>query len=183
MNRLDVDYKADAPKSDKWIKFLNQLLSEEDVMTLQEYMGYLLIPSTRAQKMLMIIGNGGEGKSRIGRVLYELMGNNNIVNGSISVLDNGSKARFSRVKLVGKMCMLDDDMDISALEKTDFLKQLISSEILLEIEPKGRPSFLQNCIHELSHSEIVPCHPFMTEAEDSFADRLFSRQNLFPRTE
>lgn len=141
MNRLDVDYKADAPKSDKWIEFLNQLLSEEDVMTLQEYMGYLLIPSTRAQKMLMIIGNGGEGKSRIGRVLYELMGNNNIVNGSISDLDNGSKARFSRVKLVGKMCMLDDDMDISALEKTDFLKQLISSEILLEIEPKGRPSF------------------------------------------
>lgn len=77
MNRLDIDYKADAPKSDKWIEFLNQLLSEEDVMTLQEYMGYLLIPSTRAQKMLMIIGNGGEGKSRIGRVLYELMGNNN----------------------------------------------------------------------------------------------------------
>lgn len=89
----------------------------------------------------MIIGNGGEGKSRVGKILYEIMGMRNAVTGSVSSLDNGNSARFNKVKLVGRLCMIDDDMDMSALEKTDFLKQLITAEISLEIEPKGSPSF------------------------------------------
>lgn len=120
---------------------MQELLNEQDVLTLQEYMGYLLIPSTRAQKMLMISGNGGEGKSRIGKVLFEIMGYKNAVSGSVSSLDNGTTARFSKVKLLGKLCTIDDDMDMSALEKTEFLKQLITAEIPLEIEPKGSHAF------------------------------------------
>ena len=45
--------------------FLDGLLIPEDILTLQEYLGYLLIPSTKAQKMLVMTGKGGEGKSRI----------------------------------------------------------------------------------------------------------------------
>ena len=141
MNRLGIEYRSDAPKPERWLKFVQELLNEQDVMTLQEYMGYLLIPSTRAQKMLMISGNGGEGKSRVGKVLFEIMGYKNSVSGSVSGLDNGAAARFNKVKLLGKLCMIDDDMDMSALEKTEFLKQLITAEIPMEIEPKGSPSF------------------------------------------
>ena len=141
MNRISAEYIPNAPKPEQWIKFLNQLLDENDILTLQEYMGYLLIPSTRSQKMLMIIGNGGEGKSRVGKVLHEIMGIRNAVSGSVASLDNGNSARFNKVKLIGRLCMIDDDMDMSALEKTDFLKQLISAETPLEIEPKGSTSF------------------------------------------
>ncbi len=140
-NRLGVEYLSDAPKPERWLRFVQELLNEQDVLTLQEYMGYLLIPSTRAQKMLMISGNGGEGKSRVGKVLFEIMGSKNAVSGSISSLDNGAAARFNKVKLLSKLCMIDDDMDMSALEKTEFLKQLITAEIPMEIEPKGSPSF------------------------------------------
>ncbi|SEH78178.1 putative DNA primase/helicase [Ruminococcus flavefaciens] len=141
LNRLDINYELDAPKPERWLSFVRELLNEQDVLTLQEYMGYLMIPSTRAQKMLMISGNGGEGKSRIGKVLFEIMGYKNSVSGSVSGLDNGAAARFNKVKLLGKLCMIDDDMDMSALEKTEFLKQLITAEIPMEIEPKGSPSF------------------------------------------
>ena len=41
---------------------------------IQEYLGYCLIPSTKAQAMLFLIGNGGEGKSRIGCVLRDIFG-------------------------------------------------------------------------------------------------------------
>lgn len=140
-NRLGVEYRSDAPKPKRWLRFVQELLNEQDVLTLQEYMGYLLIPSTRAQKMLMISGNGGEGKSRVGKVLFEIMGSKNAVSGSVSSLDNGAAARFNKVKLLSKLCMIDDDMDMSALEKTEFLKQLITAEIPMEIEPKGSPSF------------------------------------------
>ena len=141
INRLNVNYNSEPVYPKKWLKFLNELLEPTDILTLQEYMGYLLVPSTRAQKMIMISGSGGEGKSRIGKILFEIMGNKNAVSGSVSGLDNGASARFNKVKLVGRLCMIDDDMDMSALEKTDFLKQLITAEIPLEIEPKGQPAF------------------------------------------
>ena len=44
------------------------------ILTVQEYLGYLLIPSTKAQKMLVMTGKGGEGKSRIGLLLKKLFG-------------------------------------------------------------------------------------------------------------
>jgi putative DNA primase/helicase len=141
LNRLDIDYNPDVPKPERWISFVHELLGEQDVLTLQEYLGYMLIPSTRAQKMLMISGNGGEGKSRIGKVIFEIMGQKNAVSGSVTSLDNGASSRFNKVKLVGRLAMIDDDMDMSALAKTEFLKQLITAEIPLEIEPKGSPAF------------------------------------------
>jgi len=42
--------------------------------TLQEFLGYCLLPTTKGQKMLMLIGKGGEGKSRIGLVMRSLLG-------------------------------------------------------------------------------------------------------------
>ena len=52
----------------------SMMLDEADISTLQEYLGYCLIPSTKGQKMMLIVGKGGEGKSRIGLVLKRLMG-------------------------------------------------------------------------------------------------------------
>lgn len=60
-NRLPVRYNPDVCYPGVWISFLDQLLEVEDIFTLQEFIGYCLIPTTRAQKMLMIIGRGGEG--------------------------------------------------------------------------------------------------------------------------
>ena len=68
-NRLSVSYNPAAPKPLRWLQFLSELLEEDDILTLQEYLGYCLIPSTKGQKMLMLIGRGGEGKSRIGLIL------------------------------------------------------------------------------------------------------------------
>ena len=57
--RFPIRYNPDAGEPTKWLHFLNQLLHPEDIPTLQEYVGYCLIPSTAAQKMMVIKGNGG----------------------------------------------------------------------------------------------------------------------------
>ena len=74
MNRLPIAYVPEAPAPTRWLQFLNELLYEEDIPALQEYIGYCLLPVTKAQKMLLMVGKGGEGKSRIGLILRELFG-------------------------------------------------------------------------------------------------------------
>lgn len=49
-NRLAVAYNPDAPTPKKWLQFLSELLQPEDIPTLQEFLGYCLLPTTKGQK-------------------------------------------------------------------------------------------------------------------------------------
>ena len=106
-NRLPVRYDPKAASPDRWLTFLHELLDDADIPTLQEYLGYCLIPSTKGQKMMLIVGKGGEGKSRIGLVLKRLMGDA-ASNGSVQKVENN---RFARADLERRLLMIDDDMD------------------------------------------------------------------------
>ena len=137
-NRLPVVYTGDDAKvPENWMRFVNELLEPYDVDTLQEYMGYCLISSTAAQKMLLIIGNGGEGKSRIGVVMKEILGDN-MNNGSIPKLETNS---FAKADLEHKLLMVDDDMRIEQLPTTNSLKAVITAEGLMDLEKKGQQSY------------------------------------------
>ena len=107
-NRLPVRYDPKAASPDRWLTFLHELLDDADIPTLQEYLGYCLIPSTKGQKMMLIVGKGGEGKSRIGLVLKRLMGDA-ASNGSVQKVENN---RFARADLECRLLMIDDDMDM-----------------------------------------------------------------------
>ena len=137
-NRLPVDYTGVTAKApEHWMRFVNELLEPEDVKTLQEFMGYCMIPSTRAQKMLLIIGNGGEGKSRIGVVMRAILGDN-MNYGSIPKIETNS---FARADLEHKLLMVDDDMRMENLPTTNNLKTLITAEGPMDLEKKGVQSY------------------------------------------
>ena len=131
--RLPVDYNPQAPQPEGWLAFLNDLLEPEDILTLQEFMGYCLVPVNYAQKMLLIIGNGGEGKSRIGIVASHLFGSN-MVNGSLTKLE---KSPFARADLQHRLLMVDDDLQMEALTTTGIIKSVITAEQPLDLERKG----------------------------------------------
>ena len=105
-------------------------------MTLQEFMGYMLIPSTKAQKMMMIIGKGGEGKLRIGLMLRELLGNNMYA----CSLQKIETDKFARANLEFMLVDVDDDMDMTALPKTNYLKSIVTLEDRIDIERKKQQS-------------------------------------------
>ena len=136
-NRLSVSYRADAPAPEHWLRFLSELLEPEDIPALQEYLGYCLIPSTKGQKMMLIVGKGGEGKSRIGLVLKRLMGDA-ASNGSVQKVENN---RFARADLERRLLMIDDDMDMNALPKTNYIKTIVTAEAKLDLERKGVQSY------------------------------------------
>ena len=137
-NRLPAVYTgADAKDPENWTRFVHELLEPMDADTLQEYMGYCLISSTAAQKMLLIIGNGGEGKSRIGVVMKEILGDN-MNSGSIPKLETNS---FAKADLEHKLLMVDDDMRIEQLPTTNSLKAVITAEGLMDLEKKGQQSY------------------------------------------
>ena len=136
-NRLTVTYNPDAPTPKKWLQFLSELLQPEDIPTLQEFLGYCLLPTTKGQKMLMLIGKGGEGKSRIGLVMRSLLGDSMNTTSIQKVESN----RFSRADLENKLLMVDDDMDMSALPKTNYIKSIVTSECKMDMERKGVQSY------------------------------------------
>ena len=137
MNRLPISYNPDAPKPEKWLSFLEQLLYPEDIPTLQEYMGYCLIPSTKAQQMLFLIGNGGEGKSRIGLVMHALLGNN-MNTGSVAKIETSN---FARADQQFKYLLVDDDMKLEALPQTNHIKTIVTAELPMDLEKKGEQSY------------------------------------------
>ena len=136
-NRLPVRYDPKAATPDRWLTFLHELLDDADIPTLQEYLGYCLIPSTKGQKMMLIVGKGGEGKSRIGLVLKRLMGDA-ASNGSVQKVENN---RFARADLERRLLMIDDDMDMNALPKTNYIKTIVTAEAKLDLERKGVQSY------------------------------------------
>ena len=136
LNRLPVEYQPDAPAPTKWLEFLDGLLIPEDILTLQEYLGYLLIPSTKAQKMLVMTGKGGEGKSRIGLLLKKLFGEASHSESILRIETN----RFASANLEYKLVMVDDDLNMVALPETRNIKSIVTAEDRLCIERKNKQS-------------------------------------------
>jgi len=138
-NRLNAEYIPETPSPERFIQFLSDLLEADDITTLQEYLGYLLIPSTKGQAMLSIIGNGGEGKSVLGAIIKDIF-KNSMTEGSFRRIETD---RFFRANLKGKLVFVDDDLQLEALPSTGYIKSLITVQIPTDIEYKGRQSFTE----------------------------------------
>ena len=136
-NRLPVAYRKDAPAPTIWLEFLNGLLYPEDIPTLQEFIGYCLIPSNKGQRMMVIKGNGGEGKSQIGAVLSAIFGTN-MKDGSIGKI---SENRFARADLEHILLYVDDDMRMEALRQTNYVKSIVTAQGKMDLERKGKQSY------------------------------------------
>ena len=136
-SRLPVAYRPDAPVPALWLSFLDGLLYAEDIPTLQEFIGYCLIPSNKGQRMMVIKGNGGEGKSQIGAVLGALLGSN-MKDGSIGKI---SENRFARADLEHILLCVDDDMRMEALRQTNYVKSIVTAQGKMDLERKGKQSY------------------------------------------
>lgn len=135
--RLPVSYRPNCPGPSLWLQFVEELLEPEDIPTLQEFMGYCLIPTTMAQKMLIILGKGGEGKSRIGVVMKEMLGVNMNM-GSVAKLESSP---FARADLEHVLLMVDDDLKMESLQGTNYIKSIVTADVPMDLERKGIQSY------------------------------------------
>jgi putative DNA primase/helicase len=136
-NRINVDYDPTVPLPKIFTQYLSDLLAPDDITTLQEYLGYLLIPSTRGQAMLSIIGNGDEGKSVLGIIIKALFGSS-MAEGNFRRIETD---RFFRANLKDNLVFVDDDLQLEALPSTGYIKMLITIQTTTDIEFKNKQSF------------------------------------------
>lgn len=128
------DKRTPTPYFDKWI---SDLLQDEDARTLQEYLGYTLISSTKAQKALFLVGEGGSGKSGLGVILEAMLGDATV---NASSTKEFLEDKFKLPELEHKLVLYDDDLDTKALDETGVYKKLISNTIAITADRKyGQP--------------------------------------------
>ena len=171
-NRFPVAYNPEAPRPEVWLSFLEELLYPEDIPTLQEYIGYCLIPSNKGQRMMVIKGEGGEGKSQIGAVLAKLFGRN-MKDGSIGKI---SENRFARADLEHILLCIDDDMRMEALRQTNYVKSIVTAQGKMDLERKGQQSYQGWMFARLlafSNGDLPPLKP------RSFSEALIACQSRY----
>lgn len=133
----DLDENARPPAA--WLRFLNQLWPDDprSIETLQEWFGYMLIPDTSLQKILMIVGPTRSGKGTIARVLRGLVGPDSFVGPTLASL----AANFGLESLIDKLVAVIPDARLTARSDHGVVVERllsISGEDHLTIDRKHR---------------------------------------------
>ena len=118
-------------------KFLKEVLSDEDIVVIQEFVGYCLYKSYPIQKMFMLVGGGANGKSTLINLLKALFGQQNCSAIPLQQLEGN---RFAVSNLFGKLANLFADLSASTLKDTSYLKML-TGEDLISAEKKFKDNF------------------------------------------
>ncbi len=134
--QIPVPWKADA-RSEKLETFFRTVLPEDAVWLVEEYAGYMMIPDTSMTKCLVLVGEGGNGKSTFLELLEYLIGERNI---SYYSLHNLTEERFAAAGLIGKLANFYDELEAKALENTGVFKQIVGGNPI-KAEEKGKAPF------------------------------------------
>lgn len=130
--RLAVNYTPMEKPMPLFNKWLNDVFDPEDIPTVQEIMGYCLVPTTAAGEAFFLVGDGEAGKSGLGTILMGLLGNASI---SIETQSLVTK-QFQVASVEHKLLAYDDDLGSAALSETGLLKKLITADTPISAEKK-----------------------------------------------
>lgn len=138
INQLPVCYDPVAePSGEITERWLSSIVPKPDdrEMFLQ-YFGLCMNRDTRQQKFLILLGEGGSGKSTPLHLAETIIGDTNLNNISLDQLTQ----RFSAFGLLGKLVNICADLKITALEDTSIIKKLTGEDRLFA-EAKGKDGF------------------------------------------
>lgn len=106
-NGAEWAYKEKIEMSEHWEKFLRDLFGDKDdeILLLQEWMGYVLSGDTWAQKGMIIVGPPRAGKGIIGHIMTKLLGESMVSSPSLHSLGKD----FGLEPLLDKrLCLISD---------------------------------------------------------------------------
>jgi DNA primase catalytic core len=122
--RIPVEYDRNA-KAPLWEKFLSEVVPEDCILALWEFVGYCLLPDTRFETNLMLTGSGANGKSVLLKAVAALIGVKNMANVPLQEL---SENRFKRAELAGKLVNIFSDLSSRAIQDSAFFKIITSGD-------------------------------------------------------
>ena len=130
--RLSVNYTPVEKPTPLFNKWLNDVFAPEDIPTVQEIMGYCLVPTTAVGEAFIIVGDAEAGKSGLGTILMGILGNASMTMETQDLVTN----RFQVAGVEHKLLAYDDDLGSAALTETGLLKKLITADTPIKAERK-----------------------------------------------
>lgn len=121
-----IAYNKDT-ECDKWLRFLDQVLYEEDIPVLQEMFGYCFYKPYKFQKAFMLVGKGANGKGVTLHTLTEMLGKKNI---STAPLQRLCKERFIAYELYGKYANICGDLSSTEIKNVGMFKMLTGGDMI-----------------------------------------------------
>lgn len=140
---MDYDYDPTA-KAPVWENFIEDVTDEEPrrAEILQFLAGYVLMNDCRYQKIFLLIGSGGNGKSVYLEIIQKLFGDENVTH----VEPTGLAQEFQRIRLKDSLLNIGSDIN------SDFSRGEIR-EWLLKI---ADGTSVQACYKGLNHIDFIP---------------------------
>ena len=140
---MDYDYDPEA-RCEQWVKFIEDVTDEEpkSADVLQFIPGYVLFNDCRHQKVFILTGSGGNGKSVYLEIVQKLFGDKNVTH----VEPTGLTDSFQRIRLKDSLLNIGSDIN------SDFSKGEIR-EWLLKI---ADGTSIQACYKGLDNIDFIP---------------------------
>lgn len=130
-------------------EFLETVLpDEESIAFMWEWIGYLLIPTTKYQVALLLHGPGSTGKSTLLKVVEALLGHRNVSNRSLRELADD---RFATASLFGKLANVNADLDALAPKTSNVFKAITGGDAI-EVQRKFENAFRFESVARLMFS-------------------------------
>jgi P4 family phage/plasmid primase-like protien len=132
-----------------------------------QIVAWLMVPYTGLQKALLLLGEGGTGKSTFLRALSAFLGRRNISAESLQQLEQG---RFSSASLIGRLANICADLPSTHLDSSAMFKR-VTGEDPISTERKFRDCIETTVYARLIFSANVP--PMAVDATDAFYARWY----------
>jgi P4 family phage/plasmid primase-like protien len=133
-HQIPVKFDKEA-KCPNWEAFITQVVNQDDLATIQEWSGFLLLPDYRFHKLLWIHGVGRNGKGVWQRTMETILGNRNISGVGLEEFDGNH--RFALKQLYGKLFNPCSEPTTNKELQTPLLKKATGQDTI-EAEMKGK---------------------------------------------
>lgn len=159
--QLPFKYDKDA-KCPMFQKFLDEVLPDKDCQAvLSEYLGYIFTKGMKLEKVLMLYGDGSNGKGVVFEVIQALLGRDNMTNFPLHDLTKSES--YERANLGNVLLNYATEVNPGAVEASIF-KTLASSEPITVRQIYGKPFTLYEYAKLLFNCNKLPVAAEQTHA-------------------
>lgn len=132
---------VESAKSPVFEKFLHDIFRDDadrqdKIQFVLEWMGLCLVPDTTYEKFVVCVGEGGNGKSVLLKLMAELLGHENVYSAPVQRLGN----RRALAELEGKLLLTSSEINENTVMDDGILKQIVSGDTV-EAERKYEHPF------------------------------------------
>jgi putative DNA primase/helicase len=159
---VSYDPSATCPVIDK---FVAEVFPSDAIDLAYEIHGWLMVPYTSIQKAILLLGEGGNGKSTFLTMLTAFLGRHNTSAVSLHRLES---QRFSVARLVGRLANICADLPSEHLSGTSIFKAITGGDTV-DAERKFCEGFEFEPYSRLVFSANSP--PRSQDSSDGFFDR------------